>query len=215
VQTLIHVHHVKTAEGRIKKNVWCTKGGKGGVEPKSNSCKIMPKNNDRIIIESYLVHASLNTEIKELKSINLEYLYATDNLGFAINCAIGNNVPFNAILLQTYFVFGFQFAFASIAEEHEEGIRSIPIKLYYCRKEKFKKYVKVGSKLSKITFNLLITPGNEYITKDCVIPSKENIIYLTKSFNYSVHRISDHKIKIVLKAFFNLFIGRNCFTRLK
>ena len=167
-----------------------------------------------MIKESYLVHASLNTEIRELKSFNSEYLYATDNVCFAINCAIGGKLPFNAILLQSYFVFGFQFVFASIAKEYKEGICDIPVKLYYCQKDRFKKYVKVESKLSKTTFNLILTPGYEYITTDHIIPSKENIIHISKSFKHSIHRIGDNKIKIVLKALFNLFTGRNCFTKI-
>jgi len=171
--------------------------------------------NKRINKKLYLIHASLNTEIKELKPRNLKYLFASDNLCCSIMCSLGHNFPTNSIILRLFCIFRYQFVFTSIAKEYEKEICNIPIKFYYCPKNKFKRYTKLGSKLSKKTFNLIKTPGYEYITTDYITPTEENIVSVDKLFNYGIHNIGDNKIKILFKAFFNLFIGINSFTKFK
>lgn len=160
----------------------------------------------KLIENNELAHASINVELKKLKPINSDYLFATDNISFSIICALSLAFPKNSIRMQTYNIFGNQYVFTSIAKEHDTNLTNRQIKLYFFSKNDFKQNVKIESKLSKNTFNIIKTPGYEYITLNELFPNKEIIVTINNLVNYTTHNIKDSRTVIIIKAFINYFI---------
>ena len=163
------------------------------------------------IATNELVHASINIELKSLKPINLEHLYATDNLSIAIICALRLAFPSNTIRMQIYKIFGKQFIFTSISREQYNDVINKKIKLYYCNKKDFNKHLKIGSKISKYTFNIVKTPGYEYITTNELFPNCEMTITINNIVNHTTHNIKDNTLLITIKAIFSFIIFQKKF----
>ncbi|MGY6561957.1 MAG: hypothetical protein ACXITV_07615 [Luteibaculaceae bacterium] len=160
----------------------------------------------------YLIHASLHTDLKELKPVNTRFLFTTENLCFAVLAALRKQFPRNAIRLQFYNLFGFEFAFASLAQEYWEQLNNTPIKLYLVEAKHFSKLVKIESNLATYSFNLVKTPGYEYITPQAIVPVEEKLVYLHDLFCLGRHGMADSKRIIVFKSLVNLLGGSSCFT---
>jgi len=162
-----------------------------------------------------LVHASINISLKSLKPMYLGYVFATDNLSFAIISALRLAFPYNSVRMQTYSIFGTQYVFTSLANEHCHNILNRELKLYYCDKINFNQYVKIESNLSNYTFNIIKTLGHEYVTRNEVFPNKGLELTIKNNLNYSTHNMSDNKKLIIIKALFNYLIYRKkCITKI-
>ena len=70
----------------------------------------------KLIENNELVHASIHTELKILKPINYDYLFATDNLGFAITMAFRMIFPINSIRILKFCVLGKHYIFTSFRD---------------------------------------------------------------------------------------------------
>ena len=158
-----------------------------------------------------LVHASINTELKSLKPINYDYLFATENLGFAITAALRLAFPINSIQMHKFCVLGKHYIFTSIAKEHYNEIINKQIKLYYFRKKDFNQYKKIESKLSRSTLSIIKVPGYEYITSNELLPIKEVNITIKNLVNFTAHNVEDNKKKIIIRALFNNLIYQKKF----
>jgi hypothetical protein len=165
----------------------------------------------KLIENNELVHASIHTELKILKPINYDYLFATDNLGFAITMAFRMIFPINSIRILKFCVLGKHYIFTSIAKEHYNNVINKQIKLYYCNKKDFNQYKEIECKLSQSTFNLIKVPGYEYVTSNELLPNKEVNITIKNLVNYTAHNIKDNKKKIIIKALFNYLIYQKKF----
>ena len=157
----------------------------------------------KIIENDELVHASINTELKSLKPINHDYLFATDNLALAITAALSREFPINSIQMLKFCVLGKHYIFTSIAKEHYNKVINKQIKLYYCSKKDFNQYKKIESKLSRSTFNIIKVLGDEYVTSNELLPNNEINITVKNLVNYTAHNVEDNKKKIIIRALFN------------
>jgi hypothetical protein len=165
----------------------------------------------KLIEINELVHASVNTELRSLKPINYDYLFATDNLSFAISAALRLAFPDNSIRMITYSVLGKHFVFTSIAKEHYNNVINKPIKLYYCSKKDFNPYKKIECKVVPSTFSIIKIPGYEYVTSNELLPNKELNITVKNLVNCTAHNVKDNQKKIIIRALFNYLIYQKKF----
>jgi hypothetical protein len=156
---------------------------------------------ERILSEGdLLVHTSLADGIRQLNPGVEASVFATENISFAITCAlIKLNLENSPILIHTYRVAGIRMTICSVDREYQELLRHTRLHFYFCRKDLFTKDRKIESKLSRKTKNLIENLGHEWKCPHTITPSFARSACLKDLLPHTTHARSDSKVKIALR----------------
>lgn len=164
---------------------------------------------DAVSRRNLLLHASPLADIDILEPRtdweNTKYLFATENLSESVIHIIKKcGYPHDAVRMQTYSLPGRRnFVFCSVQTNYLEQIRALEISLYLCRKEPFAVRNPITSRICRLTGNLIMPYGCEWITTEAVVPLQKIDFSLDDLPFYGIHGSGDSKAIVLLK-----YLGR-------